>query len=157
MTFLEWLARVGSVQGLAWAFLAGFLGITLYVAVIVVQQIRYWVPLRMRSALRRDNHIVKSLDKISDTLACMHDNSHDVKEGLQYLSAGIGSYAERASQRLDIKSDTLMYFRNAQNVLQKQPRRPAHLRPTARVTKDAKEDEGSDAEMGEDEDAEDIH
>lgn len=119
LTFLQWFFRAGAIQGVALVFVTCILGCIIWFTFILAKLAQEWIPKKASASIERDRRVGDSMEAIVELLECVHDNSHDTQEGLQYVVAGASIAVKKNKERLGIGSDVLMCFENAAKALTK--------------------------------------
>ena len=96
--------------GLPLLFLACFIGIVLYVALVTVGLFKKWVPKWFESSIASHERVAKAVEDQCRILDNIHDHTHATKVAATHSIQAAKSYK-------DVPSEALVHLNSAENAL----------------------------------------
>ena len=118
-TTVSWFLKEGAVYGVAVVFLVCVLCLLMYVAITVVRLAKHWIPLWFTKSIESHERVCRTMDDVSESLRCVHDQTHATKEGTHTAIRAMNSFVgdKGNQQRLGIKSDVVFQLKAAERAM----------------------------------------
>lgn len=117
----DWWFNKVATYGLGLVFTAGVLGMLLWVCFVAIGLLKKWVPAWFESTISSQALMVSRVDRLCDTVECLHDTAHSTHEGVRHMgrAARIAAIQNRAKQ--NISPEILIHLDNAADALEQGP------------------------------------
>jgi hypothetical protein len=118
---VDWWLRHGSIQGLAFVFLACVLLIFLWVAVVVVNGLKQWAPRWFLSSLRTQAAMRAGIREVIATARAIRRDTFATRVGLGNALRGLEAAISKPGikEKLGIGSDVVVWLKNARREIER--------------------------------------
>ena len=111
LTALDKWIKWSSEYGASWVFMVVVLGILVYATVSAIGILKKWVPRWFEAKMASDKRIADRVDRMCDTIECVHDESHAVRAAASHVVDMAAAYNKRAKEPWP--SDVMIHLTNA--------------------------------------------
>ena len=128
-SFWDWMLKQGLAQGIGLLAILMFLGIMFWIAVILVRELKVWLPKYFAQKIEESQELVKNatqqtilMQQQTYMMRCMHENTHATIAGLRLAANAAYEQLRQRKTKYDIDSSVLEAARRTMQAFYSRPR-----------------------------------